>query len=237
MVAIKTGYHYRASVAVEPQEHRLLSIDYAQGETDLNFAIFFAAPRGRRRMPIGCIKDSLLKAVEQFPVLLGRLVNDADAGWRIVVDPDDINWPLITEARARGHTIAGLQRAGFSWTQWPPETQIADLRTYDSKPMLGVHIVHYACGGISLHTKMRHQVMDGNGMWRFYHVWSSICFAECRPHRPLPRLTSTFATGNPLHDRQLLSDRVEPPDGDDTVIGTDADSDSDIITVSDVNPD
>ncbi|KAJ2807216.1 hypothetical protein H4S07_003633, partial [Coemansia furcata] len=44
-----------------------------------------------------------------------------------------------------------------------------------SSPMVGVHIVRYACGGISVHTKIRHLILDGNGAWRFYSAWAKLC--------------------------------------------------------------
>ncbi|KAJ2297589.1 hypothetical protein IWW55_004738 [Coemansia sp. RSA 2706] len=219
MVGIRTAQYSSDSVSVAAQEIPLLSIDYAQGETDLNFVFFYAAPRGRRRLPISCVKGSLLRAAQQFPVLLGHIVRGSDGngddgdgdnsedGWKIVIDPGEINWPLVTESRAKGCTVAALRRSGFDWKQWPTETQAPDLRTHASKPLLGVHIVRYACGGVSLHTKVRHQCMDGNGVWRFYHTWSSICFAELRRYAVPPLAQS----GPTVASRLVLSSKLATP--------------------------
>ncbi|KAJ2769068.1 hypothetical protein IWQ56_002695, partial [Coemansia nantahalensis] len=210
---LKHGHAVRASITVVPQVFPLLSIDYAQGETDLNFAFFFGPSlnrrRQRRRLHVVRITDALHRAAQQFPTLLGRVVCDSSAGWRVVVDPDDINWPVVTEVRTCGPTIAALKRSGFAWDAWPSETRSPDLRTLDSLPMLGVHIVHYPCGGSSLHTKVRHQVMDGNGVWRFYEIWASTSAAELRGHQlhKSPASMGSFIAGNPLLDRALLADR------------------------------
>ncbi|KAJ1727926.1 hypothetical protein LPJ61_004321 [Coemansia biformis] len=212
---LKNGCVGPASVTVAPQEFPLLSIDYAQGETDLNFVFFYTAPRGRRRrMHAGRVTTALLRAAQQFPALLGHLVCDSSAGWRIVVDPANINWPVVTEAHACDLTIAALRRAGFAWTAWPPQARVADLRTCESQPMLGVHIVRYLCGGVSLHTKVRHQAMDGNGVWRFYDAWARASADELRgyPAHTPPLPSHSFATGSPLLDRRLLSDRLFPAD-------------------------
>ncbi|KAJ2715683.1 hypothetical protein H4R19_001066 [Coemansia spiralis] len=215
---LKRGHAGTAVVTVAPQEFQLLSIDYAQGEADLNTAFFFAplqSRRHRRRLRVGRITAALHRAAEQFPILLGHTVCDNGAGWRVVVDPDNINWPVVTEAWTCGPTIAALGRAGFAWGAWPAETHSPDLNTYDSRPMLGVHIVHYPCGGSSVHAKVRHLAMDGNGVWRFYDMWARNSAAELWGHRRCKPLVSpsSFATGHPLLDRSLLADRLRVASG------------------------
>ncbi|KAJ2156274.1 hypothetical protein GGF46_005296, partial [Coemansia sp. RSA 552] len=95
--------------------------------------------------------------------------------------------------------------------QWPQETRFDDLRTFEGRPLLGVHIVRYACGGISLHTKVRHQAMDGNSVWRFYNTWSNICFAKLKRHNNSStriHLLHTQNTSQRLDDRRLLTNRL-----------------------------
>ncbi|KAJ2868565.1 hypothetical protein FB639_004866 [Coemansia asiatica] len=67
--------------------------------------------------------------------------------------------------------------------------------------MFGLHIVQYACGGISLHTKVRHQIIDGNGIWRFYDTWAKICYdISMKPHvQPVCK-----ASEAPVHDRFVI---------------------------------
>ncbi|KAJ2909024.1 hypothetical protein GGI21_002295 [Coemansia aciculifera] len=120
-----------------------------------------------------------MSAIEQFPIMLGRAAATSDdRGLKIVVDPNDINWPDITEASAGNMTIASLQRNGFAWSRWSQAAHTADLAQRPSNPMVGVHIVKYACGGISVHTKIRHLVVDGSGAWRFYQTWAQTFQAE-----------------------------------------------------------
>ncbi|KAJ2777821.1 hypothetical protein H4R18_004946 [Coemansia javaensis] len=246
--ALKAPLAFKASPAPDfdaggvSLEFPLLSIDYAQGESDINFVFFYAAPRGRhrrrRRVPVARVVDALLQTARQFPVLLGRLAgpgsdrssddgNSSDgssAGWRVVVDPADPNWPAVTEARAHGHTIAALRRAHFAWAAWPPEAAAADLHTRPALPMLGLHVVHYACGGVSLHTKIRHQIMDGSAAWRFYAAWARASAASIRGRRHLHLQQqhvqkqqhglkhggSHLGDDPPVLDRRLLSDRIAP---------------------------
>ncbi|KAJ2356846.1 hypothetical protein IWW50_006551 [Coemansia erecta] len=204
MVGIRAAQYTSDSVTVAAQEIPLLSIDYAQGETDLNFVFFFTAPHGRRRIPVSRIRESLVQAAQAFPILLGHLTNDGGV-WKVVVDPDNINWPVVTEERAKTHTLARLRRAGFCWKQWPAETHVPDLRTRESRPMLGVHIVRYACGGVGVHAKVRHQCMDGSGVWRFFGVWAAAC-ANGRAVPPGP-----IAGAAPIGCRDVLASALSAP--------------------------
>ncbi|KAJ2123721.1 hypothetical protein IW147_002314 [Coemansia sp. RSA 720] len=179
MVGLRTVQYSGDGLAVDERNIPLLSIDYAQGPTDLNFVFFYASQQGRRnrqRLPVSSVKAACIKAAHQFPVLLGHFTRTSGE-WSIVVDPHNINWPHITEART-SCTIALLRRSAFAWPHWPRETRMPDLVTRDSQPMLGVHIVRYACGGVSVHAKVRHMCMDGSGVWRFFQVWAAICRAE-----------------------------------------------------------
>ncbi|KAJ2499502.1 hypothetical protein GGH96_003493 [Coemansia sp. RSA 1972] len=180
MVALRTVQYSGDGLEVTERNVELLSIDYAQGPTDLNFAFFYASQgRRNRHLPVSTLKAACIKAAHQFPVLLGHFVQTPE--WAVVVDPLNVNWPHITEART-SCTTASLRRTSFAWAHWPPETHMPDLVTRDSKPMLGVHIVRYACGGVSVHAKVRHMCMDGSGVWRFFQMWAAMCRAERRRH-------------------------------------------------------
>ncbi|KAJ2720004.1 hypothetical protein GGI07_004874 [Coemansia sp. Benny D115] len=174
-----TAYtHFTArSQNTQPQRLDLLSIDYAQGSSDINFVFFYRpSKRNKRPIPVNIIKDALRKALLQFPELLGRIVMDAvDGQWKLVLDPRNPNWPDITEVSAKRYTLAELRHAKYLWKKWPQETQTVDLCERSNSPVFGLHIVRYACGGVSLHTKVRHQVMDGCGIWAFFGAWAELC--------------------------------------------------------------
>ncbi|KAJ2488824.1 hypothetical protein IWW37_004488 [Coemansia sp. RSA 2050] len=174
----------KTNTLVQAQEFELSSIDSAQGDADINFALFYFGASKRhkkRRLPIGCLKSSLISAALKFPILLGRVVSTSDnQGLKVAVDPDNLNWPDITEASVGNMSIASLQRNGFAWSRWPRATETIDLAQRPGNPMIGVHIVRYVCGGISVHIKTRHLIVDGNGVWRFYSYWAQICRNECK---------------------------------------------------------
>ncbi|KAJ1781684.1 hypothetical protein LPJ67_005390, partial [Coemansia sp. RSA 1938] len=163
MVGLRTVQYSGDGLVVNEREIQLLSIDYAQGPTDLNFAFFYASQgRRNRRMPVSSLKAACIKAAHQFPVLLGHFTHTSGE-WTVEIDPRNINWPHITEARSQC-TMSVLRRSVYAWAHWPPETHMPNLVTRDGQPMLGVHIVRYACGGVSVHAKVRHMCMDGSGV-------------------------------------------------------------------------
>ncbi|KAJ2643726.1 hypothetical protein GGF44_001023 [Coemansia sp. RSA 1694] len=151
--------------------------------------------------------------------MLGRATTTGDnCGLKIVVDPNDINWPDITEVSVGNMSIYSLQRNDFAWSRWPQVAYTADLAQRTSDPMVGVHIVRYACGGISVHTKIRHLVVDGNGAWRFYQAWAQLCQAECkksskcmvfRPQDDEPQLLSRSAMFRTLAELPAPSQGME----------------------------
>ncbi|KAJ2346684.1 hypothetical protein GGH91_002123 [Coemansia sp. RSA 2671] len=174
----------KTSTLVQAQEFELSSIDSAQGDADINFALFYFGASKRhkkRRLPIGRLKSSLISAALKSPIMLGRVVPSSDnQGLKVVVDPENLNWPDITEASVGNMSIASLQRNGFAWSRWPRATETIDLAQRPGSPMIGVHIVRYVYGGISVHIKIRHLIVDGNGVWQFYSHWAQMCRNECK---------------------------------------------------------
>ncbi|KAJ2491497.1 hypothetical protein IWW37_002272 [Coemansia sp. RSA 2050] len=174
----------KTNTLVQAQEFQLSSIDSAQGDADINFALFYFGASKRhkkRRLPIGCLKSSLISVALKFPILLGRVVSTSDnQGLKVAVDPGNPNWSDITEASVGNMSIASLQRNGFAWPRWPRATETTDLAQRPNNPMIGVHIVRYVCGGISVHLKIRHFIVDANGAWQIYSAWAQICRNECK---------------------------------------------------------
>ncbi|KAJ1723218.1 hypothetical protein LPJ53_002430 [Coemansia erecta] len=189
MPALDNNFIFGELANIGVQEFELLSIDYAQGESDMNFVFFFHLPRHKTALTVKRLTESLVKTMFQFPVLLGRIAAPKEGGnsnkWKVVFDPDDPNWPDISEASASRVTLASIKRTDYSWRRWPRASRVPDLYQRLGNPMFGLHIVKYACGGISLHTKVRHQVMDGCGIWQFYKAWASACYESSRPPKKL----------------------------------------------------
>ncbi|KAJ1662012.1 hypothetical protein IW140_006241 [Coemansia sp. RSA 1813] len=220
MVATYTGSVYdrpRRSLGV--QEYDLLAIDYVQGTADMNFAFFFDTPEAGAQHPsTKCLHESLVRAIQLFPILTGHIVNSrrgyksrgkkktaAADRWTVVVDPSHINWPAISECRLDHVPFAQVKETMYRWDQWPVATKMADLHSMQAQPLFGVHIVRYACGATSIHTKMRHQVMDGNGLFRFYFTWARMCAHIHRGGGGLVRLT---VADYPLCDRLICASKI-----------------------------
>ncbi|KAJ2777720.1 hypothetical protein GGI15_004411 [Coemansia interrupta] len=190
MPSLSNSFMAGETASISAQEYELLSIDYAQGESDMNFVFFFHLPRHKTSLTIKRLTDSLFKTMIQFPVLLGRITAPKESSgggkWKVVFDPDDPNWPDVSEASANRVTLASIKRTDYAWRRWPRASRVPNLCQRAGNPLFGLHIVRYACGGISLHTKVRHQVMDGCGIWQFYRAWASMCYAlSRRPQRKL----------------------------------------------------
>ncbi|KAJ2755103.1 hypothetical protein GGI19_001917 [Coemansia pectinata] len=208
----KTSTRHTASALIQAQEFELSSIDIAQGDADINFVLYYYGASKRhkkRRLPVSCLKASLISAVQQFPIMLGRAVATSDSGLKVVVDPKDLNWPDITEASVGNMSIASLQRNGFVWSHWPRAADTIDLVQRPSQPMVGVHIVRYVCGGISVHIKIRHLIVDGNGTWRFYSAWARICQNACKKFGG--RLLVCSQDEPPLLSRSAMFSKLLPP--------------------------
>ncbi|KAJ1958655.1 hypothetical protein GGI12_004676 [Dipsacomyces acuminosporus] len=173
------------SVSVQPLEIHPVEIDWIQGADDTNHVLFYQASKDRYKVSSSKLTASLIRAAAEYsPELLGHVVPaDTIGGWKIVVDPADINWPLVTEVSTK-KTLASLCKANYAWKQWPQEAHVDELHTQTvankdggrlGSPLLGLHIVRYACGGFSLHVKIRHQVMDGSAIWKFFARWAGVC--------------------------------------------------------------
>ncbi|KAJ2001023.1 hypothetical protein H4R26_004343 [Coemansia thaxteri] len=205
---------FAAGLSVQNQEFELPGIDSAQGDADINYAFFFSPARRykKRKLPIGRLKVSLISTVQQFPIMLGHVAttNNGGPGVKIVVDSSNINWPDITEAAVSNMTIASLQRAGFAWAQWPPVAHTVDLAQRSSSPMLALHVVRYRCGGISVHTKVRHLIVDAKGAWRFYHAWAQACQALCGKSSK-QMLTPQKNSQAQEHNRFAINSRLATP--------------------------
>ncbi|KAJ2840648.1 hypothetical protein FBU31_000247 [Coemansia sp. 'formosensis'] len=117
------------SALIQAQEFELTGLDIAQGDADINFVLFYCSTSKRhkkRPLPVGRLKALLLSAVQQFPIMLGRAV-PSDSGLKVVVDPENLNWPDITEASVGNMSITSLQSNGFVWSHWPRATHTVDL--------------------------------------------------------------------------------------------------------------
>ncbi|KAJ2759448.1 hypothetical protein H4S06_002224 [Coemansia sp. BCRC 34490] len=216
---LETGYDKpRRSFGV--QEYDLLAIDRVQGTADMNFVFFFDTPEpGTEHPSTQCFHESLIRAIQAFPILTGHIVKNSSSRWNrsergntgdrwsVVVDPNRINWPVVSECKLGDVCLAQVKDALYRWNEWPAETRMADLHTIPAQPLFGLHIVRYACGAVSIHTKMRHQVMDGNGLFRFYYAWAQMCAGVYRGSGGC-KSSRLSVTEYPLCDRLICASKM-----------------------------
>ncbi|KAJ2393293.1 hypothetical protein GGI23_005063 [Coemansia sp. RSA 2559] len=204
----------RRSIGV--QEYELLPIDYVQGQADMSFAFFFDAPTcGTQHPSTRSLHESLIRAVQMFPILTGHLTSRKgknDQRTVVVVDSSRINWPVLSESQAVHGVFAQVKNEMFRWSQWPPEAQnMVELHSIGGQPLFGLHIVRYACGALSIHTRMRHQIMDGCGLFRFYSTWAQMC---AHIHHSGGRSPMRLSVAEyPLCDRLICASRIVGADG------------------------
>ncbi|KAJ1904750.1 hypothetical protein LPJ81_002314 [Coemansia sp. IMI 209127] len=197
------------------QEYELLPIDYVQGQADMSFAFFFDAPaRGTQHPSTRTLHESLVRAIQVFPILTGHLTSRKERShqWTVVVDSSRINWPVLSESQAAHGVFAQAMGQRFQWSQWPPETQnMVGLHSIEGQPLFGLHVVRYACGALSIHTRMRHQIMDGCGLFRFYSTWAQMC---AHIHHSGGRSPMRLSVAEyPLCDRLICASRIVGADG------------------------
>ncbi|KAJ1994252.1 hypothetical protein GGI25_003435 [Coemansia spiralis] len=198
---------YEPRRLLDIQEYELLTIDYVQGTADMNFSFFFDTPPYQCQHPdISCLQESLVEATQLFPILAGHIVSATEKGtrWKVVVDPSNIKWPVITECTTP-LTMNYLKEWRFRWDKLPREALMVELHLLPSQPLFAAHIVRYACGGFSIHTKMRHQAMDGNGLFMFYHTWAQIC---SNLHCGKPKISFNLAH-RPLCSRLICASKMD----------------------------
>ncbi|KAJ2550942.1 hypothetical protein EV175_003874 [Coemansia sp. RSA 1933] len=221
----KTVYRQRRQSLGTVQEYELLAIDYVQGQADMNFAFFFDAPQAGEpdhHPSTQCLHESLVRAMQAFPILTGHIERRKGIGmngerWMVVVDPKRVNLPAFSHSHADGAAYGRTRDALFRWDRWAEETHMAELHSLATQPLLGLHVVRYACGALSIHTKMRHQVMDGCALFRFFFAWARLCTRMHRggtgPAVPLPAAGTNAAADYPLCDRLICASKISPPQG------------------------
>ncbi|KAJ2717265.1 hypothetical protein H4R19_000017 [Coemansia spiralis] len=155
-------------------------------------------------MPAEPMRASFLRAVKEFPILLGHLVVARDGSASIHTDSARLNMPEYAESSSCIHYSA-IEQAGFSWDALPWGLTTTDaLTAADADGTIRfahAHVVRLKrASGLLLFVSLSHYVVDGVGYGAFVNRWAEICrwmcagaAAECLPCRPYSFDRADFA--------------------------------------------
>ncbi|KAJ2819999.1 hypothetical protein IWW50_005239, partial [Coemansia erecta] len=130
-------------------------------------------------MPTSLLKRSLYVALEDYPILVGRLRQVQSGKYQVVVDSSNLNLPLFDEVQC-DMDFAEFEAAKFNPTLLPDgaimpspfftggfdegEIKLADIRVLKFKDN----------SGVAISISVAHSLMDGYGFNMFVHRWAEI---------------------------------------------------------------
>ncbi|KAJ2850515.1 hypothetical protein IWW36_001833 [Coemansia brasiliensis] len=122
------------------------------------------------------LKQSLIVALHECPLLLGRFKIHDDLSLSLEYDPNNTNTPTL-EFQATDLTYSELETRGFAYSlarQYKMDLPIPDgtiSRDFD-QPMLMVKVTYFTGGGVALFAMTNHVAFDGNAMFSFIAHWA-----------------------------------------------------------------
>ncbi|KAI9506118.1 hypothetical protein BX070DRAFT_232275 [Coemansia spiralis] len=169
-------------------------------------------------MPSAVLKETLYRALEEFPILTGHIYDTGGISRAILVEEGNLNTPTITESTSDVH-FSALKKARFHWNAWPKDIATAGPVTTPEKDgtikLVTVHIVRLkGDSGIILFCSIPHYVLDGFGYYKFLSRWATLCRESCnnRPHDTAsPEPPKIYVSDRALVDR-CLEGRRRPLD-------------------------
>ncbi|KAJ1957483.1 hypothetical protein GGI12_005014, partial [Dipsacomyces acuminosporus] len=117
-------------------------------------------------MPFDALKRSFYKALQYFPVLVGRIKEVGKNKFDVVVDKDDLNMPEYLELTCDIH-YSELKEVGFSWEKWPKNTimpHIIDVDAAGSVKNVKIQVIRLRDNsGMIISPSVAHCLVDGIG--------------------------------------------------------------------------
>ena len=196
---------YMKPTASKPERIALSAFDNHGSYTNIPYAFFYEnEDRSSDFMPTSLLKESLARALQDFPVLTGVVRMPARGRIHIEIDPGHVNTPQFQESFNETITFQDLKDTGFAWSAWPENlvTVASGFATPDPKTgeivLLYVHVVRLKQNtGVALFTNIPHYAVDGYGYFAFLNHWASIMRAMKHDNSRLPE-------GDFCHDRSCI---------------------------------
>ncbi|KAJ2403899.1 hypothetical protein J3F80_005227, partial [Coemansia sp. RSA 2526] len=157
-------------LVIKAQQFALSAWDMSTSHTNIPFIYYFKNPNSgsvNDFMQSNKLRASFLKALEEFPILVGHITVGKDGRCLVDVNPHNLNMPEYLESQSTAH-FRDLEKAKFSWNALPQ-----NVATVGAFPAVGVsgiiklvnvNIIRLAeNSGLVLFVSIPHYAVDGVG--------------------------------------------------------------------------
>ncbi|KAJ2571016.1 hypothetical protein IW140_001970 [Coemansia sp. RSA 1813] len=161
-------------------------------------------------MPSALLKDSFFSALQEFPILAGRLhMKNGGIGASIRVGESDINMPEYCEINSNVH-FDELEAENFSWDALPKEiSQPGFVMRKGEDGIIKLATIKIARldnnSGLVLLANIAHVVMDTSGVTTFLKRWAQLCRQQTHKTSDVDSVISRKLL---WHDRKYLYDSL-----------------------------
>ncbi|GIC94635.1 acyltransferase helD2 [Aspergillus udagawae] len=123
-------------------------------------------------MQSSLLKESLYRALQNFPILLGHVRRHGRNAMQIVVDRDNLNLPLYQEQTHAHLHFRHLKDNGFHRDVWPKDANVVDPRASPNGELIQVHVHRLAEeSGVVMVVRIAHCAVDAKGFVDFVQSW------------------------------------------------------------------
>lgn len=191
---------------ISNQVFDLSPLDIIPSHLYITNAFFYEnkTPGPRPFMQPSLLKESLYRALQNFPILLGHVRRHRRNAMQIVVDCDNLNLPLYEEQTHPQLHFRHLKDHQFHRDVWPKDANVIDPRASPNGELLQVHIHRLAEeSGVVMVVRIAHCAVDAKGYVDFMQSWGWFARNHSHPEGDSwPRL---------LADRRVMYEYL-PPD-------------------------
>lgn len=193
--------------SIERRTYALSAFDMQASFANIPYVFFYEnVSNSNSFMPGSLLKDSLARALEGFPILLGHLRRKTTGQIDVEVDPENLNLPEFIETSCDTITFNDIKSKNFSWDSWPdsvatvggfatPAANDGEIR------LLNVHAMRLKDkSGLVLFINIPHYAVDGAGYFTFIQHWASIMSSMSRHGSP----SETLASDKLVMDRACI---------------------------------
>ncbi|KAJ2122542.1 hypothetical protein IW147_003309 [Coemansia sp. RSA 720] len=116
---------------IKAQQIALSAWDMSASHTNIPYIYYFKNPSSDPAdnfMPLDKMRASFLKALEEFPILVGHITVGKDGRYVVDVDPHNLNMPEYLESQSTVH-FYDLEKARFGWDALPQAATVGAFPT------------------------------------------------------------------------------------------------------------
>ncbi|KAJ2301597.1 hypothetical protein IW139_000286, partial [Coemansia sp. RSA 353] len=168
-------------LVIKAQQFALSAWDMSTSHTNIPFIYYFKNPNSgsvNDFMQSNKLRASFLKALEEFPILVGHITVGKDGRCLVDVNPHNLNMPEYLESQSTVH-FHDLEKAKFSWDALPHAATVGVFCAAGVSgiiKLVNVNIIRLAeNSGLVLFVSIPHYVVDGVGYCAFVNRWAELC--------------------------------------------------------------